>query len=74
MEILKILNSGVILKTFTHVSVTFCVLRDFFMFFRHLIIFSKLFFRKSLSGIPSECQTDLIQIRLDVLLCKKRQA
>ena len=38
------------------------------MLFCHLLFFSNQFFRKFLSGIPpSECQTDWIQIRPDIL-------
>ena len=43
------------------------------MIFFHALLspadfFSKLTFLKIISGIPSECQTDWIQIRLDMLL------
>ena len=43
---------------------------NFFMFFfscRLLIYFQIQLFRKILSGIPSECQTDWIQIRPHIL-------
>ena len=44
---------------FLHPGKTFCRLLIFF--------FQNQLFRKLLSGIPSECQTDWIQIRSDVL-------
>ena len=37
------------------------------LFCRLLIFFQNPFFRKILSGIPSECQTDWIQMRPDIL-------
>ena len=40
-------------------SLTFC---------RLLIFFENKFFRKIISGIPFECQTDWIQIRPNILL------
>ena len=48
------------------VSLTFYPLGFFFC--RLLIFFQNQLFQKFLSGIPSECQTDWIQIRPDILL------
>ena len=39
----------------------------FFMVFCRLLIFQNQLFRKILSGIPSECQTDWIKIRPDIM-------
>ena len=40
----------------------------FFMLFCRMLIFSKSIFKKTLSGIPSACQTVWIQIRTDIML------
>ena len=47
-------------KTIMNVSYTV-------LFSRLLILFQNQIFRKILSGIPSRCQTDWIQIRPDIL-------
>ena len=39
----------------------------FAYFSLNMQLFSNQFFRKNLSGIPSECQTDWTQIRPDIL-------
>ena len=67
-----ILHANVFLHwiaSFLHVTVNSLPPQKFFVLFcRLLIFFSKSTFSKnSLSGIPSECQTDLIQIRSEIL-------
>ena len=44
-------------------------INSFLMLFCRLLIFFKIiFFEKNLSGIPSECQRDWIQIRPEICL------
>ena len=50
------------------VTLTFAPWESGMLFCRLLIFFSKLVFSKILHGIPSECQSDGIQIRPDVWL------
>ena len=49
-------------------SLTLCMLGNFSCFLLSADFFQNQLFRKILSGIPSECQTAWIQIRIDVIL------
>ena len=57
---------SLMLLTFT-ISTLLCVLGNFACYLSSVDFFQNQLFQKILSGIPSECQTDSIQIRPNIL-------